>query len=293
MTGSIRTRGVAVLASDHTFFYQAQGCIKTLRAALTGLPNVALDLVVIDLGLAPDDIAWLDRAGVAHHPPDPRVPRFPGAPEHAYAMTCRPYLPDSFPGYDVYLWIDSDIRILRSEGLLFYLAQALRPDRTIAISHECEPSYRVSWHPPAAETWLSDRWKRLSVVYGRDIAVRQRVIAPYNAGLFAARAGSPIWAAYRARLGQALSAPYDRMREQDAMNVALFDVGGIARGSSAMNWICSMALPWRAPDGTWRHPDHRESPIHVLHLTQSEQPYELDGRPARLVDLYRKLGLPV
>ncbi|MGE0722722.1 MAG: hypothetical protein AB7O45_00020 [Alphaproteobacteria bacterium] len=286
-------RCAGVLASDSAFFYQTRACLKLLLSARGAVPDAVIDPIVVDLGLARADRVWLDASGIAAVARDPRVPVFPDAPDHAYAMTCRPYIPESVPGYDLYLWIDSDLRFLGPAGLAAYVALARRPGCSIALCQESDPAYATSHDPAAAETWLADRWQRLKAIYGRDIAARQRVVPPFNAGLFAAAAGSPVWAAYRARLAQALDRPYDRLREQDALNVAVRDVGGHARLPTTMNWICSLALPWRAPDGSWRHPDHRESPIHVLHLTQSEREITTGGRTIRTVEFYRSIGLPV
>lgn len=281
-------RAVAILASDEAFFDQTRACIRSIRAV-----GATIDLILVDLGLAAESRAWLDGAKVARCAPDARVPRFKDAPAHTYALTCRPYIPDVHPGYDIYTWIDSDLRFLTAEALATYLALAARADRSIAICQETEPTYRFIRHAKTAELWMADRARRLVQAYGVEIARRQLAMAPYNAGLFAARVDSPIWVAYRARLASTLTLPFDRMREQDALNVAIRDVGGVARLPATMNWICSMSMPWRAPDGSWRHPVHRESPIHVLHLTQSGAVVPGDGGSELLADLYRREGLPV
>ena len=67
------------------------------------------------------------------------------------------------------------------------------------------------------------------------------------AGLFAAPAKSPFWTRYRRNLHKALRVPYDFMLEQDALNVAIQEVGNELRAPSTVNWLCSLALPMKRP----------------------------------------------
>ncbi|MGE0714186.1 MAG: hypothetical protein AB7P02_01980 [Alphaproteobacteria bacterium] len=279
-----------VLAADEGFFDQAKACVGTLVRARAAA-GVAADIVLFDLGLGPAALDWLAHRGVVVRPPDPVVPRFRAGPAHAWAMSCRPFLPRIVPGYEILMWVDADIRFLAPGGLAAFLRNAADPGAAIAIVPEADPAYPVIADPVSAATWQNERTTRLTAVYGADTARRLAVMPPCNAGLFAAAAASPVWDAYRRHLEPALDAPWDRMREQDALNVAIHDLPGVARAPTTLNWLCSLRLPWRAPDGSWRHPHHRGEPIRVAHLTQSDKVVTLNGRRAPYIDHYRAMGL--
>ncbi|MGE0714189.1 MAG: hypothetical protein AB7P02_01995 [Alphaproteobacteria bacterium] len=286
-------RYCCVLASDADYFPIAARCVESLLAAIAALRGAAFEIVFVSLGLAPGQRGWLEAQGVAVADPDPRVPRFAGAPAHAYAQSCRPSLPECFPGRDGYVWIDSDLRFLTPDGLGAYVQPCLAGAAPVTVATENDPAYVVMHRLDAARRWHSERRERLARVHGPAAADLLAATPGVNSGLFAAAAGSPFWPAFRARLAAALRHPYDRLAEQDALNVALFDIGTFGRVPTTMNWLCGWAMPHRRPDGTWTHPDHVHQPIHVLHLTNLGASYVEDGRRRRIADLYRDAGLPV
>ncbi|WP_123689398.1 hypothetical protein [Allostella humosa] len=267
--------------------------MTSLVAAARLLHGVAVEVVFVSLGLTAEQEGWLAAQGVRVAAPDPMVPRFPDAPDHAYAQTCRPYLPAMFPGHDGYVWVDSDLRFLDGHGLAACIAPCLRRAAPLAVATENDPSYVMMSQPAAAGLWHAQRRQRVARIYGEAIARRLQPMAGINSGFFAAAADSPLWAAFAGRLEQARRLPYDRLAEQDALNVAVLDVGGYARLPPTMNWLCSWRIPHRRADGSWCHPDHWHAPIHVLHLTNAGSFHTEDGRRERLVDMYRRVGLPV
>lgn len=286
-------RFCCVLASDAHYFYHAKPCIESLRAALRPIRGVDVTIVLVSMDLAPDQRAWAEAQGVEVHEPHPAVPRYPDAPAHTYALTCRPYLPTIVPGYDGYAWVDTDLRFLRPEGIAHFMGQGLRADTTIVIAPECDPAYVMMNDLVGATRWLTGRDERVKRIWGREILRRQRMMPNLNAGLFAAPSHSPFWAAFQKRLGEVFAFSHVRMYDQDALNVAVLDLGHYVRAPTTMNWICSWALPVRGEDGSWRHPDFPREPIYTLHLTNSEVRHTLDGRRERLYDIYRRVGLPV
>ena len=92
--------------------------------------------------------------------------------------------------------------------------------------------------------WISneDMSPRLGV-YGDKVADYLQYFNLFNAGLFAMHARSPVWARYRANLERSLPYPYDKMREQDALNIAI-----LAEGVRAMP---STLVPSAARLATW------------------------------------------
>ena len=282
-----------VLASDSAFFHQAAAAIGSVRRALDQLTGRALDIAFVAINLQADQIDWLHAQGVAVHNNLADFPRFRDAPDHTVALTCRPYVPWIWPDYDGYLWVDSDIRFLTAEGLTCYLAALHDAAVSITAVQETEAAYSVHQDPVVARIYHSQRVARLLQVYGDEVTQYCQYFTPFNAGLFAARADSPFWARYRRNLDKALRVPFDGMLEQDALNVAMIEVGDWHRAPSAMNWLCSLRMPVRVDDGSWRHPDELFRPVCVAHLTNSTSALAGAGGNGTYFDLYRAAGLTV
>jgi hypothetical protein len=284
-------RMCCVLACDAGFFHQLQACIGTIEAARPALAGIEFDIAVVAIDLAEPQIASLKQKGAIVHDRLSEFPRFRGAPQHAYALTCRPFMTEFLPGYDGYLWVDSDIRFLHADGLRYY-AEALRVEAaSVILVQETEPCYTFNRDPKIARFFHATLAGRLAAVYGDEVAEYCRYFTPFNAGLFAARASSPIWARYRRNLHKALRVPFDNMLEQDALNVAIHETGGQLRAPSPLNWLCSLAFPNKRSDGTWCSPENWAQPILVAHLTNSTSIVASAQGSTTYYDLYRQAGL--
>lgn len=290
---SIPMRICCVLACDAGFFHQARACIDTLTHCIAKIAGPAVDIAFVAIGLTTKQRDWLEARQVFVFEGLRELPRFAGAPDHSYALTCRPYLPRIFPGYDGYVWIDCDIRFLLPSGLAIYLQCLTDPQASVAIAQETEGTYCVNADPRLAYNYHTARVTRLLEVYDPTLVEQCRYYTPFNSGVFAARRDLPIWELFRRNLHLSLAARYDRMREQDALNIAILELGRAIPVPSVCNWLCSLALPIRRADGTWRHPREEDRVISVAHLTNSSDVVETDAGPSRFYDLYKRMGLTV
>lgn len=277
----------AVMASDSAFFHQTQAAVDSIRAA----GGSGLDIRLITLGpLLPHQLEWLATSGIRVHDRLDDFPRFPGSPAHTVAMTCRPYLPQVFSDVDGIMWIDSDIRFLHADGLAQWTARASNAACPVAAAQETEPAYIVNWHPEKARLYHEEAVARLQRGYGPELAGALAYYKMFNAGLFAMPVQSPVWRCYREHLERALALPYDRMREQDAFNLAILECG-VTPMPATLNWLCSLSMPVRDVTGAWvspRIPHHR---IDVVHLTNSNDVFEDANPPCTGLELYRRMGL--
>jgi hypothetical protein len=280
-----------VLACDAAFFYQAAASIETIRRFPLDPERFELDIAFIDIGLRAEQIAWLTERGIRLHTNLGELPRFNDAPEYTYALTCRPYLPRLLPDYDAYIWIDCDIRFLLPAGLQYYAQQLLDSAVSIIAAQETEPSYRMNADARTAQAYHSQRVRRIAKVYGTEVVQYCQYYTPFNSGLFAARADSPIWTRYRRNLQKALHVPFNGMLQQDALNVSMLEVGGWVRAPSVMNWLCSQCLPIKAEDATWRDPHEPGRRVFVAHLTDSTAAVTSPQGRSTFYETYRSLGL--
>ena len=239
--------------------------IGSLEEALAR-PNV--ELACFDLGLDAADRAWLGRRQVTTAVPHTHLGV--RAEDHAPALLsflARPFLPEYFPGFDVYVWIDSDIWLQDCSVLDRYIDGAMTTG--MAITHERERGYRF-------QAWLFG-WtaKHFWLGYGAAAAPRLLVRPHVNAGFFAICADAPHWAEwarrYEAAIGRTRAlVPHD----QFALNHALHgDRSGDPPPPAAClldpgcNWICDRGVPmWNDRLGAFCKPYPPYEPIGAVHL---------------------------
>ena len=263
ITGGARV--LVVSASDSRFLPLLKGMITSIAPALA-LPNVAL--ACLDIGLTPPDRQWLQDRG--HQVATPAAHLGVQATEANAALRsflARPFLPDYFPGYDVYVWIDSDVWLQDIGVLGQYVTGA--QSCGMAITHERERGYKF-------QAWLLG-WtgKHFLLGYGPVTAAYLLMQKHLNAGFFAISANAPHWSAWAARYQAAIEktgalVPHD----QFALNHAVHRDG--RRGGSlantrlldpGCNWICDRGIPmWNDSVGAFCKPYAPYVPIGALHL---------------------------
>lgn len=256
---TVSPRVLVVSASDSRF-------MGFLRAMLTSaapfLRQDNVSLACFDIGLDAPDRAWLVSQGaevqvpVAHLGQD--ASRHPPA---LLSFLARPFLRECFPGYDVYLWVDSDVWFQDPGVLGRYVTGAVQSG--LAVAHEEERAYRF-------QPWLFG-WTAKHFILGYGLTGFWLLSRPHvNAGMFAMSAGAPHWEHWAARYAAAIRrtgalVPHD----QFALNHAIH-----ARGSPpaclldpGCNWICERGPPmWDDAAGLFCRPYPPYAPIGALHL---------------------------
>jgi hypothetical protein len=259
-----KPRVLVISASDTKFMPFLRGLIASIADRLAA-PEVSF--ACMDLGLSADDKAWLEAQDCLVTPP--RAHLGVKQEDHSPALRsflARPFLREYFPGYDVYLWIDSDVWL--QDPLVFqdYVDGALA--RGMAITHERERAYRF-------QAWLL-AWtgKHMLLGYGPFHTTHLLLRRHLNAGFFAIRSDAPHWDAWARRYQAAIQrtgslVPHD----QFALNQAIYgDVVG--RGGldttfldPRCNWICDRGIPmWNDTAAAFCKPISPYEPIGALHL---------------------------
>jgi hypothetical protein len=96
---------IIVSAADSGYFPLLRDAVASVRAL-----DSQVAIGVLDLGLAPDQLAWLAAQAVQVVKPGWDID-FPGRermPETFKAQVARPFLPRHFPGHEMYFWLDAD-----------------------------------------------------------------------------------------------------------------------------------------------------------------------------------------
>ncbi len=210
-------------------------------------PMLARDDVAMacfDIGLNDADRAWLMQSGVQITKPSAHF----GLKAEDYSpallsFLARPFLPEYFPGHDIYIWIDSDVWLQNLDVLTRYINGAT--ETGFAVTHESDPGYRLQ---PWLLGWTA---KHFVLGYGPLSAGYLLSQRHLNAGMFAAIAGAPQWKAWAQRYQAAIQrsgalVPHD----QFALNHALYRPAARKTPAAAAtfldpsnNWICDRGVP--------------------------------------------------
>ena len=252
-----------VTASDSRFMPFLRGMLASLR----GQTVQAAQIACFDIGLNEADQAWLAAQGVQVARPRAHLGVDADAVRPALlSFLARPFLPEYFPGFDVYVWIDSDVWLQDAAVLEAYVRGALAS--FIAVTHERTGEYRF-------QAWLLG-WTGMHLLRGYGVAVTAWLLTrrQVNAGFFALSAGAPHWGVWARRYQAALARTGDLVpHDQFALNHALY--GGLldrARLPACLlpprfNWICDRGVPmWNDADGMFCEPRAPYRGIRALHL---------------------------
>jgi hypothetical protein len=287
----ITRRVCVVMAFDTVMFYQAREAIELL--ANMSVPGWNITLVVLDLGLTQVEKAWLAGMRAMLTTDIGGIPNFADAPGYMRAMTCRPYMRDLLPGYDVYLWMDADIRLVAPNALQMYVQMADANRESVVMCQETDATYGFVRHPQVSRNYHEPKRNRMLSVYGEQIADLFDGFLCFNAGMFAMHRDALIWDYYRANLERAMKTPFDHMKEQDAMNVAIMQSGmKVCDLTPLYNWLCSASQPVFSQElQRWVRPIAPREVVSVLHLAASGSSLMVNGKMTKVYELYRRLGL--
>jgi len=238
--------------------------LATLRAQREG---AALPVACFDLGLSAGDRALLARERVELVTPTHRFD-VPGGPWPAWldAYLAQPFLPETLPGWDVYLWIDADIWFQDGRAVAAYIEGALA--HGFAIAHERTSMYR-------SQLWLTG-WmgkhfmKGFGPLQGLWLLSRPHL----NSGFYAMHARAPHWAAWQEGYAAAMRrsgspTPHGQFAINQLVYGRLF--GGKGLDTAVLepwaNWIVDRGPPmWNDELGLFCEPSAPYRALSALHL---------------------------
>jgi hypothetical protein len=258
-----------VSAADSGYYHLLKGLVLSLRAQ----PGSArLPITVLDVGLAPDEVAWLERercelVGVdriaATLPPLPD--RNDGKPKLSLAQRLRPHIPALVPGRKIYLWMDADLWLQR-DGVLSYYLKAAERGRCAIV-----PEMHVAYPSMFSAGQYGGMFKTYERLFDRETAKALAQNPTLNSGCFALAADAPHWKLWADTLEALLRRDTFYYGEQFALNHVLY-----ARKKEApslflpagFNWICHQALPVvDHKTGLLLEPTPPHGALGIVHLT--------------------------
>ncbi len=284
---------IIITAANEDFKY----LLFTLLDSLTGLQDCNIDAIgVLDVGLSDTTSrALATRVTCVVQPAwDLLVAQsVKDAFPYLRAKTAKPFLPEYFPGFDCYLWLDADTWV-QEKYALKWLVDASK-NGAIGIVPEMDRSYM--------QTTSIIQWKTecLSKYYGSDATSYLITNSYYNSGVFSLLGSAPHWRIWADCFAAALQGDSQLVTDQAALNYAIWkhelQVNPLP---SLCNWCCHLALPLLdETSGRLCEPNIPYTPVGIIHLTGNtkhrRQPIgrlELPARPLLAASSRRRPPAP-
>ena len=251
-----------VTAADRNYYGLLGDLVDSLRDRRADAP-----IAVLDIGLDEAQRQALSRRVTQIATADWDLD-FPGraALGSAYkAFTARPFLPKYFPGYGVYLWIDSDAWVQDAAIIDLYLEVAW--SGKLAVTPQIDRCYKsfYKWQRPRFNTLMFREYRK---AYGWRTANRLGRFPIVNSGVVGLRGDAPHWQLWQRALAAGLHAAPTGLREQTALNYVVYHDRAPAGFLPAWcNWNCIDGPPMVDEErGLLVEPQPPHRPLGILHL---------------------------
>ena len=141
------------------------------------------------------------------------------------SQVSRAFLPNYFPGFKKYLWIDADAWVNTWETIELYFKAC--ENKKLAISTSADRSYgrvlRAEWFFGSLAKIKSQNYKHAKSSGFSEKIAREVALKPHlNIGVFALEAEAPHWDMWQINLKKALNSGRIWGSEQIAMNITIY-----------------------------------------------------------------------
>ena len=232
-----------------------------------------IDICIMDAGLTTDQIKILQKKvfQIKKAEWDIEVPnsKVKGR-EWLKSQVSRAFIPNYFPGYKKYLWIDADAWVNSWNSIDLYFKGC--ENKKLAIATSADRSYgrvlRADWIFGSLARIRSQNYKHakssgFSEKVARDVALQPHL----NIGLFSLEENAPHWDAWQKNLKKALSSGKIWGSEQIAMNITIYsDNLDVEILPAYCNWTHIGAMKFDKKNSTFVEPYLPNHEIGIVHL---------------------------
>ena len=245
-----------------------------------------ISICVLDAGLKNDQVKILNNKVeiIKKANWDIKVPKLKVlGKEWLKSQVSRAFLPEYFPNFDKYLWIDCDAWLNSWECVDLYFRAC--ENGKIGITQTIGPGYkvltRVKWILGKIAAIKSQNYKHAKKSGFSENIARKIAFAPHiNIGVFSLEKNSPIWKMWQENLKIALKKGNIFGSEGLAMNISVY-VNNIKTEFLPLtsNWIASNVLPKYDQDTkNFVEPYLPHNKIGIMHLAAGIWNKEKDMR---------------
>lgn len=257
---------IVCTAGEDRFFSISQSLLRSIRDQ----QQQDVDIGYLNLGLSGDNLKKLSEYGVSvvtpgwdidFTPPDNDPSKIGSGFK---AMVSRPFLPEHFPGYDIYIWIDADAWVQNWWAIDWLIEGARRGD--LNIVPEMDRAYEHCFDFKRYVRWTFDQQTQF---FGAEAARKVGYNPVLNCGVFSMPAVHPLWDIWADRLREALQRHVGFFADQISLNYAVYAGDHpCCFLPSQFNWLANMALPAFDPASRqFVEPGIPHRPLGILHLS--------------------------
>ena len=232
-----------------------------------------IDICIMDAGLTNDQIKILQKKvfQIKKAEWDIEVPnsKVKGR-EWLKSQVSRAFIPNYFPGYKKYLWIDADAWVNSWNSIDLYFKGC--ENKKLAIATSADRSYgrvlRAEWIFGSLARIRSQNYKHakssgFSEKVARDVALEPHL----NIGLFSLEENAPHWDAWQKNLKKALASGKIWGSEQIAMNITIYsDNLDVEILPAYCNWTHIDTIKFDKKNSTFVEPYLPNHEIGIVHL---------------------------
>ena len=186
------------------------------------------------------------------------------------SQVSRAFLPNYFPNYDKYLWIDADAWVNSWYSIELFLKGC--ENKKLSIATSADRAYgrvlRAEWFFKSLAKIKSQNYKHAKSSGFSEKIARQVALKPHlNIGVFALEKDAPHWEVWQKNLKKALSSGKIWGSEQIAMNITIYYDGLNAEILPAYcNWTLIEALKFDLKKNTLVEPYLPNHEIGIVHF---------------------------
>ena len=186
------------------------------------------------------------------------------------SQVSRAFLPNYFPGYKKYIWIDADAWVNSWDSIDLYLKGC--ENKKLAIATSADRSYgrvlRAEWILGSFARIKSQNYKHAKSSGFSEKIAREVALKPHlNIGVFSLESDAPHWEVWQKNLKKALSSGKIWGSEQIAMNITIYsDNLAVEILPAYCNWTLIEALRYDEKLNTFVEPYLPNHEIGIIHL---------------------------
>ena len=232
-----------------------------------------VDICIMDAGLTGEQIKILEKKVFQIKKakwdiivPDSKIK----GKEWLKSQVSRAFLPNYFPGYKKYLWIDADAWVNSWYAIELYFQGC--ENKKLAIATSADRSYgrllRVDWMFGGFAKIKSQNYKHAKSSGFSEKISREVALKPHlNIGLFSLENNAPHWEIWQGNLRKALSSGKIWGSEQIAMNITIYsDKLDVEILPAYCNWTYLEILKFDKKKNTFVEPYLPNHEIGIIHL---------------------------
>jgi hypothetical protein len=288
-------RTAFVSSSDQNYYPLLAELVHSIRR----FPQSAnMDICILNAGLSEEQVKKLEQKGCivkdAQWPRPLPASKIRGR-EYLKSCLCRPFIPDYFPGYDTYMWMDADTWIQKWNAVEMFLKGADKG--AITLTAQADRAYprqvRMKWLAGMPVKLRGFYFSNAKKAFGLKKA---KELYPYTvllAGAFALKHDAPHWKRWQEILYTALDKGNLFTAEQLSLGVLCYlEKYKYEILPAYTHWLCEFKPQYDAYKNRFVEPYLPHEEIGILHISgwdkmrldrnETTDFETLDGRSARL-----------